>query len=297
MSTEYTLRTHNNSAYREKKHLVKCTLTIAFYNNLQMLGLVLASLDVQTMKDFELIIADDGSRDEVVQILHKKLEKHAFPILHLWHEDKGFRKNRMLNHAIVKAQSEYMIFVDQDCILHPEFIREHFEHRKEHAILSGRRMDFTASIAKMLTPLRIRQRFIQRNLWWIIPAISFMKDNNGPKGIYIRWQWLRRLLNRKVRGVVGCNFSVHKNDLIAVNGFDTRYEGPGTGEDSDIEYRLNMNNVETIPFCNAAVQYHIWHRLQKRPSINEQIFAEVQRDKAIVTAHGISQMYPNGFAE
>jgi hypothetical protein len=107
------------------------------------------------------------------------------------------------------------------------------------------------------------------------------------KGIFIRNPFLRKILNRKRRGIVGCNFSVHKKNLLSVNGFDMRYMGPGTGEDSDIEYRLNLSGIETRSFLHAGVQYHLYHKLQKRLNSNEDLFKVVQAEKARVTPVGI----------
>jgi glycosyltransferase involved in cell wall biosynthesis len=264
-------------------------VSIAFYNNIRMLDLTLASFEAQSFKDFEIIICDDGSKPEAVDFLKSRIENMTIPVKHLWHEDLGFRKNRIMNWGIHFADSDYLIFIDQDCLAHPQFVREHIDHRKDKSVLCGRRMDLIPWISKILTPEKIRQGFIQRNLWWILPAGLYMKDNNGGKGLYFKSPFLRRLANQKPRGIVGCNFSVHRQDLLAINGFDNRYEGPGTGEDSDIEYRLGLQGVRMQPFVNTAVQYHVYHKLLNRPSENEKIFSQVQRQGNAVTAYGISQ--------
>lgn len=265
------------------------TLSIAFYNNTRVLDLTLAGVSRQTLKNFEVIICDDGSKPEAVKHVHEKLEELEIPAQHFWHEDLGFRKNRLLNWGIHHCHSDYMIFIDQDCIPHPEFVREHLNHQQTNAVLCGRRMDFSPWISKSLTPEKIRDGFIEKNLWWLILAGSYMKDNNGGKGIYLKSPFLRKLANKKERGIVGCNFSVHRQDLIDINGFDFRYEGAGTGEDSDIEFRLKLAGLKMVPFVNTAIQYHVFHRLLKRPSQNEEIFAKVRAEAKAVTEFGISQ--------
>jgi hypothetical protein len=129
--------------------------------------------------------------------------------------------------------------------------------------------------------------FLQKNFFWIFFLILWMKDNNAPKGIRIPWKFLNRLFNRKHRGVVGCNFSVAKKDIFAVNGFDMRYHWAGTGEDSDIEYRLNLHGVRSLPLCHKAIQYHLWHRLQHRHTEPEVLFAEVKKLQQKVTPAGL----------
>ncbi|NJO70240.1 MAG: glycosyltransferase [Bacteroidetes bacterium] len=54
--------------------------------------LLFASLKRQTFRDFEVIIADDGSRQEVVKEVLQLLSESSFKTQHIWHEDKGWRK-------------------------------------------------------------------------------------------------------------------------------------------------------------------------------------------------------------
>ncbi len=264
-------------------------VSIAFYNNTAVLDLTLAALVRQSFDDFELLICDDGSRAEAVQHVQDHLNTLQIPARHIWHADLGFRKNRILNWGIHFCRSKYIIFLDQDCLPHPEFVREHVENRQPQTVLCGRRMDLTPWVSRMLTPEKVRNGFIEKNLWWILPTGLYMKDNNGVKGLHFQRPWLRKWANRKERGIVGCNFSVHRSDLIQINGFDVRYEGAGTGEDTDIEYRLKLLGGRMLPFVNAAVQYHVFHRLLPRISQNEQIFADVQLNGQAVTEFGLKQ--------
>jgi|SRR6185312_8159678 len=284
---------HNEAFHRLKegsgKVFLPASLSIAFYNNIRLFDLMMAALQNQSTHNFELIISDDGSRPDVVQHIQKKLSQLDIPATHIWHEDKGFRKNRMLNWMIHYASSEYLIFIDQDCLPHPEFVTEHIKHKTAHAVLCGRRMELTPWVSGLLTPQKILDGFIEKNLWWIIPAGLYMKDNNGMKGIYFKEGALRERLNKKPRGLVGCNFSVHKSDLLAINGFDWRYEAAGTGEDSDIEHRLTMNRVQMIPFINSAVQYHVFHKLTPKSSVNEGIFSQVLKSRESKTAYGLCE--------
>lgn len=264
-------------------------LSIAFYNNPRIFDLIVAGAERQSQKDFCLIIADDGSKPEVVDHIQKKLESLAIPSIHLWHEDLGFRKNRMLNWVLFHSPAENIVFVDQDCIPHREFMKEHNLHQKDNAVLCGRRMELAPWMSKRLVPTEVRQGSIEKNLWWMVPLNSFRHDNHSGKGIYIQNPTLRALLNRKPKGIVGCNFSVHRRDLLKINGFDFRYEGPSTGEDTDIEYRMRQKGVDMISFSNAAVVYHVWHPLTKKQSKNELIFEQVKKDGHAFTQFGLWQ--------
>ena len=92
----------------------------------------------------------------------------------------------------------------------------------------------------------------------------FGKSNYVEKGFYLENKFLRKTLNKKYRGLLGCNFSLYKQDILAINGFDERYEAPSIGEDSDIEFRLGLNGVKVKSLNQIAVQYHLYHKLQER---------------------------------
>ncbi len=265
------------------------TLVISFYKNIRMLQLVLASVESQTYKNFEIIICDDGSPEDTVQQVHQLLERLPFASSHLWHADLGFRKNRILNWGLFYCRTEHMIFIDQDCILHPHFIDEHLRQSQSNTVLCGRRINLTSWISKKLTPAKVRKHYLEKNIWWILLSGLWMKDNNGIKGLYFKSACLRRWANKKPRGIVGCNFSVFKGDLLAINGFDTRYEGAGFGEDSDIEQRLTQNKVMMKPACNIVIQYHIYHRLLTRSDKNEKLFNRIVSEKNIKTPFGLQQ--------
>ncbi|MEK6750114.1 MAG: glycosyltransferase [Pseudomonadota bacterium] len=266
------------------------SILVAFYNNFDFLARVLASLEVQSCRDFEVIVCDDGSRPEVVARLHAYMHTTPLRMTHLWHADTGFRKNEILNHGIVNAHADYLIFIDGDCVLHPQFVADHYARREKNTLLAGRRVNLTPWVTQRLTPTRIRHGFLHRHYPWIFLAILWMKDNNALKGLRLTSVLGRRFANRKPRGVVGSNFSVHKADLLAINGFDMRYQGPGIGEDSDIEYRLRLAGCVIRPLTHAAIQYHLYHRLLARASDNDRIFATVQANRNYWTGFGIQEL-------
>lgn len=263
------------------------SVIISFYKKIDYLILLLEGFKQQSFRDFEIIIADDGSPADIVQHIENLSEDIPFPIRHLWQEDKGFRKNRILNRAIVAAEAEYILFVDGDCIPHPEFVKEHYQNREESTVLTGRRVNLSEKITARLTAERIAEGWLWKNPLALFMDGIFGKSYDVEKGIYIKNSFLRDFMNRKKRGVLGCNFSASKDDLLAVNGFDERYEAPSIGEDSDIQFRMELAGCDVKSLNGIAVQYHLYHKLQPRLQVNLDLFELVKSEKLAYTPFGI----------
>ena len=265
------------------------TLIISFYNRIDYLELVLVGLEIQTFKNFEVIIADDGSNENVIKRLKSLINTYPFEIKHIWQEDSGFRKNKILNRAIVESSSDYLIFIDGDCVPHSEFVREHYDNREVKTCLTGRRVNLSSKITHALTPEKIKNKYLESfNLKLLIDSI-LGNTIDYEKGFYVKSEFLRKLLNHKKRGLLGCNFSIHKSDILSVNGFDERYEAPSIGEDTDLQFRLELNGVKIKSLNNIAIQYHLYHKLQERKVDNLKLFEIVKQSKVAFTPYGIKK--------
>lgn len=262
------------------------SVIVSFYNKIEYLKLLFAGFERQTFRNFEIIIGDDGSKTDVVDEIEKLTPKIPFPIKHLWQEDKGFRKNKMLNKTIAAAGAPYLIFIDGDCVPHKEFIKEHINAAKKGVCLTGRRVNLSEKITNLLTPTKIRNGYLENsfNIMW---DGLFGGSYDVEKGFYFKKGILRKYFNKKRRGLLGCNFSIHKEDMRTINGFDERYEAPSIGEDTDIQYRLEMIGTKIRSLNNIAVQYHLHHMLQERLQKNLDLFEEVKKNDEAFTRYGI----------
>lgn len=267
------------------------TVIISVYKKLDWLKLILVALELQTFKDFEVVVADDGSGSDFEKGLEEYKNQSPLRIKHVWHEDKGFRKTRILNKAVKEASADYLLFIDGDCVPGPHFVADHWHNRAPDTSLAGRRVYLSEKLTAKLKPENIRGGFMTslafyREVW--LDSLR-KKSKHAEESIRLPTS-LYRLLPRKTRGILGCNFSLHKQDLLEVNGFDMRYEAPGHGEDTEIELRLKWAGKKVKLLKFQAIQYHLYHRKLERESNNPAIFKEVLKNKEAVTRYGLREL-------
>lgn len=270
------------------------SLIISFYNKIELLKLVLAALEIQTFREFEVIIADDGSKPEVVEEIMRIKSNYFFQIKHVWQEDNGWQKNKILNKAVVASEGEYLIFIDGDCIPHRRFIQEHIESRAENQIVSGRRIMLTENISKTLTIKKIKEGYLE----FAIGFPLFFETVFGGEKTYmenilrIRNPFLRKMfLKDRRRYLLGCNYSLWKADLMKVNGFDERFLFPGTGEDTDLEGRLSRIEVYPISKKHLVTIFHFYHvQFDTNYEPNKKLYNENNLNKVTFTPYGIEKI-------
>lgn len=268
------------------------SLIVSFYNRIDFLRLIFAALEQQSYHDFEVIIADDGSRAEIVQELKLLIKNASFQVKHLWHEDEGWRKNTILNNAIVASEANYIIFLDGDCIPHPLFIEEHLNSRVPNQTICGRRVTLTKKITTKMDASKIQNKYFHSALFIRLLLSFFGKEKTRVRHMLrIKNKIIRRLLIKdKNTGILGCNFSLWKEDLLKVNGFDERFIYPGMGEDSDLENRLRQNGVKLVSKKYLVTVYHMYHNpLEPYNEINYQLYDENLNDKVIYTPFGLNK--------
>lgn len=273
-----------------KKFHLKASVIVSFYNDLSSLELIISALENQTTKDFELVIADDGSKPEVVLALESVISNSTLSVKHVWHEDNGFRKTKILNQALLKCEAAYIIFIDGDCIPEKHFVADHLRLSGESKVLTGRRVNLSQRISLQLSPNKIKAGFLQGSF---ILRLAFDGLRAGTKdvekGIWQGSNLINYYFAKKNKGVLGCNFSVSKASLIAINGFDERYKHPGVGEDSEIEYRLKKLGltVNSPKFC--MVMYHLHHKRQSRQFEEEnlKLYKETMDKQYVSTPYGL----------
>lgn len=271
---------------------MKCSLIISVYNDIKTLILILEALKIQTEKEFEVIVADDGSNEDFVKLLTEYIVQVPYKVIHLWHEDKGWRKEIILNKAITAATSEYLIFIDGDCIPHKKFIEEHLSLAEKGFAIGGRRVMLSEGLTKKITPELIRTGKLHN---FLLPRVLWQgtigKIRHAEEVIRIPNKWLRkRVLKKRTHDLLGCNFSIYKDDILKINGFDERFSHPSVGEDTDIEARLNRIGIFCKVERHIITVYHKWHKMNHSGAENNaQFYQENNKKKISWTPYGIKK--------
>lgn len=263
------------------------TLVIAVYNAVRYLELIFAALRRQSFADFEVIVADDGSGPELRALVEREARSSPFPVRHLWQEDLGFRKNRMLNQAIGGAETDYIVFIDGDCVPHQDFLSDHVGSRTPGALLSGRRVNWSREITESLTAEQIETGAFERLSFRILNDGLMARSANLEDGIRIRSPFLRKLIHRNKPRILGCNFSVEKQLLERINGFNEDYVAPGLGEDSDVAFRLQLTGVNLITLRYLAVLFHLYHPPTKVGDQNKRLYDAVVKARVSYCKNGL----------
>jgi len=129
---------------------MKVTMIITTYNWPEALRLTLKSIINQKFKPFEVIIADDGSDKRTEEMVKKTLTNSSLRWAHIWHKDKGVRQSRIKNLAVRYSSGKYLVFIDQDTVLHPLFLKDHVENSENGLLLQGKRVLLNKKLTKKL---------------------------------------------------------------------------------------------------------------------------------------------------
>jgi len=235
------------------------SLIISYYKRLDFLELILLSLDKQSYRNFEIIIAEDDNDPATVEFLSKSRHLHEFNIKHVSQEDKGFRKTRILNMAVKSATGDKIVFIDGDCMPHRHFLKEYEKAITNLVFCYGRRVFLSRKHTDILL-----------NTLSVKKMNTFMAFLYGGKsigaGLYLPF---KRNIDKQHRRILGCNWGILRKNILAVNGFDEDYNRAGVGEDFDIDWRLKKTGLKVKSMKGKAIVYHLFHKANYNPSDTE----------------------------
>jgi glycosyltransferase involved in cell wall biosynthesis len=261
---------------------------ITTYNRPDALSAVLAGYLSQRDRNFEMIVADDGSTPETAGVV-AKLQKYAeFKITHVWQDDQGFRAGAIRNRALALTSADYIVFSDGDCIPLPPFIAQHRRLAEAGWFLAGNRIlmnePFTRQVLRQGTPVHT---WTARR--WLAAAITGQINRFMPL-CSLPVTALRKVPAKLWKGVMTCNFSAWRSDLLRINGFDESYSGWGL-EDSDLTIRLLRSGVKHKSARFAAPVLHLWHPENDRGGMeeNQRRLQDVIHSGRVTAKQGVAQ--------
>jgi glycosyltransferase involved in cell wall biosynthesis len=240
----------------------KLSVVIAVHDKPEFLEKVFESLCRQTFKDFEVVISDDGSGPPIAELCTKWNGRFLYPIAHVWQEHKGFRKTIIANKAVARSRSDYLCFIDGDCILHHRFLEDHLKTRKVGTVLSGRRLMLDEVLTARLSVHDIQTGRIEKPVFWFGHAhkSSIKHGVRLPVVASIEDAWKKT----KNYCILGSNFSVFKGDFYRVNGYEEAIVGRGL-EDNNLSNRFKRAGIRIRTVARKAIQYHMFHSFEATP--------------------------------
>jgi glycosyltransferase involved in cell wall biosynthesis len=266
---------------------MRVAIIITTYNWPEALAATLTSIGNQTRKPDRIIVADDGSGNETSEVVEQTLGPLGMEWLQVRHEDKGIRQARVKNLAVKHAESDYLIFVDHDVVLHDRFIEDHLSMCGQGIFLQGKRA---------FLPGDLSGEVLKNGL---VESPCLYRKGLGNRKNALRCPGLGRVLARKRRfqtSLRGCNLSMTYHDFKLVDGYDEVFDAAWGREDSDICYRLFHNGIRCRNLWFMALQYHLHHPVKKNrlPDILDTELGVIRKEKRKKAVKGFSKLSSEG---
>ena len=247
------------------------------------------SLSRQTDRDFEVVIADDGSGPDTARLIERWHAQFGAPLTHVWQEHRGFRAGEARNRAILASRGEYCVFLDGDCLVRPDFVATQRKLAERGYFVTGNRALLTPALTADVLGRRLEPER------WALSAWIGQRFTGGLNRLAPLFRLplgpLRKLRPHAWEGARSCNLAVWRTDLDRIDGFDASFNGWGK-EDSDLLVRLLHAGVRRKDGTFAAGVLHLWHPEADRTGLarNEQRLAEVIASDRFRAVAGMSTL-------
>ncbi|SHF86275.1 Glycosyltransferase involved in cell wall bisynthesis [Salegentibacter echinorum] len=272
---------------------IDTSVVLSTYNATEWLEKVLWSYTIQSYRNFEIVIADDGSKEPTKKLIEDFKKLTEIPIQHIWHPDRGFQKSEILNKAVMACKSDYIIMSDGDCIAREDFVEMHVKYREFGYFLSGGYYKLPMKLSKEISKEDILTGKCF-NLKWLKERglkSSFKNNKISAKGAKTN---LLNFLTPTSATWNGHNASGWKNDIEKVNGFDERMQYGG--QDRELGERLMNLGIKGKQIRYTAICLHLDHKrgYKNEESINKNkaIRKKTKEEKLTSTKFGIKKNSP-----
>ncbi len=259
----------------------KISVIISTYNRPEYLSKVIDGFLHQTLPPDEIIIADDGSRDDTKDLIENYKRKSKIPIIHVWHEDNGFRLAQIRNKAIAKSSGDYIIICDDDSIPDIHFVEDHDKYKMPGSFIQGHRVLLGKKISHSIT-------YKNCNFFSLLSLAIKGEVRNLSNALRLPMPLIR--ISQGLKGIRGCNMSFYKRDLLLVNGYNEDIVGWGR-EDSELAVRLYNNGLKRKDVKFRLCVYHLYHDefSKDRLSKNDEILTETLKKHITYCENGIAK--------
>lgn len=267
------------------------SVILSTYNRPDALELVLRGYFHQTARDFEIVIADDGSGPETQAMIERLRRESPVHIEHVWQPDEGFQKCKALNRAILASKADYLIFSDGDCIPRDDFVATHLSERLPNRYLSGALFRLNQKITDSVKADDIANqsifsvRTVRARGQFVSPRSAWKLTRSA------RWSAVYERLSTAPASWNGANASCWKKDAVTVNGFDERMTYGA--EDREFGVRLTHTGVRGKKIRYKAVCVHLEHPRKYQTGEgwqrNIKIHEATKRSDIIRTPAGLDQ--------
>ncbi|WMI65621.1 glycosyltransferase family 2 protein [Aestuariibaculum sp. YM273] len=270
--------------------ILKASVIISTYNQPDWLEKVLWGYEIQTESNFEIIIADDGSAAATKNLILRFIKESKLKITHVWQEDDGFQKTKILNKAILKTASDYLIFTDGDCIPRNDFVETHLKLRKPNTFLSGGYFKLPEQISNAISKEDIEKQNCF-HLDWLLERGLKKTFKTNKLTAFGRKSWILNTFTPTKATFDGMNVSGWKQDVLNVNGFDERMQYGG--EDREIGERLMNCGIKFKQIRYSAICVHLHHdrpyKNDEAIKLNQAIRKATKTNKYKITKFGIKK--------
>lgn len=235
----------------------RARVIVAAYNQLPFLRRALRGYLRQEGPPFSLALADDGSSDGTeawLATFAREAADAGIPFEHVWQEDEGFRKNRILNEAVRRGGEEpLLIFSDGDCIPPATFVAGHVAVHEPYSFHVGGAYRLTQAVSDTIGEADVDAGRFE--------GLGTAADARDLRKRARKSRWGTRLRRKNRPKILGLNMGIDRTLFESLNGFDERFESWGLGEDSDLRDRAMRHRprarVKVLYGVNDV--YHLWH--------------------------------------
>jgi glycosyltransferase involved in cell wall biosynthesis len=228
----------------------RLSVIVSTFERPDALRLALEGYARSRFRDFEVIVADDGSADGTGALVAELASASPYPLSRVWQPHEGFRLAAARNLAVRAARGSVLAFADGDCIpLDGSLESLALRCEPGRAVTGDRCILARDETERLLARVdRVEDTTIvatRREL----PRLRRLRWKNRLYG-FTRWKPRPKL--------VAANAAVHRIDFERVNGFDERFVGWGY-EDEDFARRLRWTGVRIVDAALESLVLHLFH--------------------------------------